>query len=174
MNKRSARGFTLIEIMFVVGVIGVLSAIAAPSLTKARMAANESSAIASLRVIYSGQMAFSVSCGGGNYAPSLEVLSAPVGTAPGYVSRDIGITGGVKSGYELDMATDGAVAVGAVSCHTDTPDVVAEYHVTADPQFGAGTRYFGMNTGGGIFQSREFTGMPDSGVPPPPWAPLVQ
>ena len=75
MNRtRRSGGFTLIELLFVVAVIGILSAIAAPGLSRARMAANESSAIASLRVINSGQQVFWASCGGGYYAPSLQNL----------------------------------------------------------------------------------------------------
>jgi hypothetical protein len=159
--------------MFVVGVIGILSAIAAPTLTRTKMAANESSAIGSLRVIHSGQLAFSVSCGSGNYAPTLQNLAAPIGPAPGYVSSDIGgVAPVVKSGYELDIASDSPVVVGATSCNGG--DVVSGYHMTADPQPGRGTRYFGSNVGGAIFQSSEFLAMPDVGVPAAPWVPLQQ
>jgi len=174
MNRtRRSDGFTLIELMFVVGVIGVLSAIAAPTLSRTRMAANESSAIGSLRVIFSGQMAFSVSCGNANFAPTLENLAARIGTAPGYVSPDIGgATPIVKSGYELEMSSDGGVVPAATSCNGG--GVVGTYHMTADPQPGMGTRYFGSNVGGAIFQSSEFLAMPDTGAPPAPWGPLKQ
>ena len=169
MKVQSSKGFTLIELLFVAGIIGILSAIAAPALTKTKMAANESSAIASLRTIHSGQQAFWASCGSGFYSPSLQNLGLPVNGLPGYVTSDLaGAAPVVKSGYEFEMDTDNPDASGRTSCNGDT--LAVTYHSTADPLPGRGRRYFGTNGGGGIFQSAAtlFTDMPDSGAPPAP------
>jgi prepilin-type N-terminal cleavage/methylation domain-containing protein len=176
MKVRSRRGFTLIELLFVVGLIGVLTAIAAPALTRTRMAANESSAIASLRVVHSGQQAFWASCGNGNYALSLQDLGiAPPGSLSGFVSTDIsGPAPVVKSGYEFDLASDNLAPTAGNGCHGRP--LGATYHVTADPLPSRGRRYFGSNGGGAVFQSTAtlFTDMPDSGSPPAPAIPIQQ
>jgi prepilin-type N-terminal cleavage/methylation domain-containing protein len=52
------KGFSLIELLVVVAVVLILAAIAVPNLLRARRAANESSSVASLRTIASGQMAY--------------------------------------------------------------------------------------------------------------------
>ena len=52
------KGFSLIELLVVVAVVLILAAIAVPNLLRARRAANESSSVASLRAIASGQMAY--------------------------------------------------------------------------------------------------------------------
>ena len=176
MKVHSTRGFTLIELLFVVGVIGILSAIAAPALTRTKMAANESSAIASMRVIHSGEQAFWASCGNGNYAVSLQDLGlAPPGSLAGFVSADIsGPAPVVKSGYEFDLASDNLAPSVGNGCHGRP--VGATYHVTADPLPSRGRRYFGTNGGGAIYQSVAtlFTDMPDSGAPPAPALPIQQ
>lgn len=167
------RGFTLVEILFVVGIIGILSAIAAPALSRTKMAANESSAIASLRTIHSAQQAFWASCGSGNYSPSLQNLGLPVAGSPGYISNDIsGAAPIVKSGYEFDMDTVNP-SVGN-SCNGGS--LVVTYHATADPLPGRGRRYFGSNGGGAIYQSSAtlFALMPDTGAAPAPAMPLQQ
>jgi prepilin-type N-terminal cleavage/methylation domain-containing protein len=173
MRVRCRRGFTLIEILFVLAIIGIISAIAAPALSRTKMAANEASAISSLRTIHSGQQAFWASCGNGNYSPTLQNLGQAVGGAPGYVSGDIaGPAPVVKSGYELDMDTDNPTA--GVSCNGGTVGVT--YHATADPLPGRGKRYFGTNAAGAIFQSTAtlFADMPDTGAPPAPATPIGQ
>jgi prepilin-type N-terminal cleavage/methylation domain-containing protein len=173
MTVPGRHGFTLIELLFVVAIIGILSAIAAPALSRTKMAANESSAIATLRTINSGQQTFWATCGSGSYSPSLQNLGIPVASAPGFVGPELsGPVPVVKSGYEIEMDTDNPVP--GASCNGGT--LGTTYHATADPQPGNGRRYFGTNGGGAIFQSSAtlFTDMPDSGPPPAPAAPIGQ
>ena len=64
------RGFSLVELLLVVTVVGILSAIAVPALSRAHGVAYEASTIGSLRAIHTAQALFASSCGGGYYAHS--------------------------------------------------------------------------------------------------------
>ncbi len=173
MTHRNTQGFTLVELLFVTGIISILAAIATPALTRARMAANESSAIGSLRNLHSAQQVFWGTCGSGYYSPSLQNLGLPVAGGPGFLSPDLSMPAPVvKSGYEFDM--DSINPVGGTSCNGGS--VVTTYHATADPLPGRGTRYFGSNGTGAIFQSMLtlFGSMSDSGPAPAPAVPISQ
>jgi prepilin-type N-terminal cleavage/methylation domain-containing protein len=69
-------GFSLIELLLVVAVIGIVSAIAVPNLVSSRRAANEASALATLRIIVSAQYTYSSSTGGGSYGSLADLQTA--------------------------------------------------------------------------------------------------
>ena len=68
--------FTLIELMIVVLVIGIISALSMPNLVKSKMAAHESSAISAVRSIVTAQITHAVKTGSGNFAADLTELEA--------------------------------------------------------------------------------------------------
>ena len=159
----------MIELLIAVAIMGIIAAMAIPGLLRARMAGNEAAAVGSLRVVSSGQTGFAASCGGGFFAPSFAVLSAPptvIGAGEGFISNDLSTDPSTKSSYSF-VLTPGAVSPGSpASCNgAGAGTLVGTYYVGADPVGNGGIRFFGMNQRGTIFWSTAVIPVTQTGAP---------
>lgn len=112
--RRHDRGLSLVELSVVVLIILVLVAVAIPNMSKARMKANEASALVSVRAIQSAEVMYSNAYPAVGFAGNLADLG-PHGTDCQITTKvnsclimDTALTSGIKNGYTFDLVGDGA------------------------------------------------------------------
>ncbi len=123
---KNRNGFSLVELLLVVAVILIISAIAIPNFLRSRERANEASAVASMRLINTAAVTYSVTYSNLGYPVSLTAMGGAnpctASSAQACLLDDV-LAQGTKSGYSFALTGDGLVP--SVSyLITGTPQVV--------------------------------------------------
>lgn len=134
--RGKGRGFSLIELLIVVAIILIIAAIAVPKLMRARIAANQMSAIASMRVINTAKVTYILSYGAG-FSSTLAQLGPPTSGSASVAAAgllDSVLASGLKGSYSFSYTAG-------------TPDAAGNfqaYQVNGNPtsQGVSGTTYY--------------------------------
>jgi type IV pilus assembly protein PilA len=130
---RKANGFSLVELLIVVAIIGIVASIAIPNLLASRRAANEASAQSSLRTIHSCELTYQATTGRGDYGNLAAIR--------GDFLTDMVLGSGSKSGYNFAATPTAPGVRPALFYATAVPTIMSGVGQT-------GTRRFGISEDG--------------------------
>ncbi len=167
---RHEHGFALIDLLFVIAIIGMLSAMATPGLMRARASANTASALGSLRVINSAQVSYAITCGQGFYAPDLLTLGAPPpGSTQGFIPPDLGAANVViKSNFQIQVAATPSASAPASCNGLGAGQGGTGYRAGADSIDPTVARFYSTNATGVVYEANAalFAVTPEAAPPP--------